>query len=143
MTHASWTYQAGAEFGFQDIHQLGVRSLAREEWTPARFRLGWFGESLTFPDAVADRLRGRPVYVTVDIDVLDPSAAPGTGCPEPGGVAFRELQHLLYVLGAFDVVAFDVVEVAPNLDSAEITAVAAAKLVREAILLFGARRERG
>ena len=75
--------------------------------------------------------------------MLDPSAAPGTGCPEPGGVAFRELQHLLYVLGAFDVVAFDVVEVAPNLDSAEITAVAAAKLVREAILLFGARRERG
>jgi agmatinase len=142
ITHASWTHQAGVEFGFENVYQLGVRSLAREEWDAARLWVAWHNESLDFPDTVGAQLRGRPVYLTVDIDVLDPGAAPGTGCPEPGGVTFRELQHLLYVLGAFDVVAFDVVEVAPSLDSAEITAVAAAKLVREAILLFGAGRER-
>ena len=142
ITHASWTHQAGVEFGFDNIYQLGVRSLAREEWDAARLRVAWHNEALTFPDTVAAQLRRRPVYLTIDIDVLDPAAAPGTGCPEPGGVTFRDLQHLLYVLGAFDVVAFDVVEVAPRLDPAEITAAAAAKLVREAILLFGGQRER-
>jgi agmatinase len=143
ITHASWTHQAGAEFGFENVFQLGVRTLAREEWDAARVRVGWHAESLDVPDSVAERLRGRPVYLTIDIDVLDPGVAPSTGCPEPGGATFRELLHLLYVLGAFDVVAFDVVEVAPNLDAAEITAAAAAKLVREGILLFGLRGGRG
>jgi len=139
ITHASWTHQAGVEFGFEDVFQFGVRSLAREEWEAARVQVACSTESLDIPDSVSERIRGHPVYLTIDIDVLDPAAAPGTGCPEPGGVAFRELQRLLYVLGAFDVVAFDVVEVAPNLDPAEITATAAAKLVREGILLFGSR----
>jgi hypothetical protein len=143
ITHASWTHQAGLELGFDDVFQFGVRSLARAEWDAARLRVGWCGDSLELPDRVAERLRDRPVYVTVDIDVLDPSAAPGTGSPEPGGATFAELVRLLYVLGAFDVVAFDVVEVAPNLDPSEITAAAAAKLVREGILLFGTRRRRG
>ncbi len=139
ITHASWTHQAGVEFGFEDVFQFGVRSLAREEWDAARVQVACSTESLDIPDSVSERIRGHPVYLTIDIDVLDPAAAPGTGCPEPGGVTFRELQRLLYVLGAFDVVAFDVVEVAPNLDAAEITATAAAKLVREGILLFGSR----
>jgi agmatinase len=143
ITHASWTHQAGVEFGFESIFQLGVRSLAREEWDAARLRVGWHNESLELPEALAAQLRDRPVYVTVDIDVLDPAFAPGTGCPEPGGATFRELLRLLYELGAFDVVAFDVVEVAPSLDASEITAAAAAKLVREAILLFGLRGRRG
>ena len=105
-------------------------------------RAGWSSESLDFPERIAERLRGRPVYLTLDIDVLDPAFAPGTGSPEPGGVSFRELQQRLYDLGGFDVVAFDVVEVAPNLDPSEVTAAAAAKLAREGILLFGGRRER-
>lgn len=142
ITHASWVHQAGVEFGFEDVVQLGIRSLAREEWEPARMRAGWSGESLELPERIVERLRGRPVYLTLDIDVLDPAFAPGTGSPEPGGVTFRELQQRLYDFGGFDVVAFDVVEVAPNLDPSEVTAAAAAKLVREGILLFGARRER-
>jgi agmatinase len=139
ITHASWTHQAGVEFGFENVFQFGVRSLAREEWDAAHVQVGCSTESLDIPDSVAERMRGCAVYLTIDIDVLDPAAAPGTGCPEPGGVTFRELQRLLYVLGAFDIVAFDVVEVAPNLDAAEITATAAAKLVREGILLFALR----
>jgi arginase family enzyme len=77
------------------------------------------------------------VYVSIDIDVLDPAHAPGTGCPEPGGVTFRELAGFLYSLGGLHVVGLDVMEVSPSLDPANITAAAAAKLVREAILLFG------
>jgi agmatinase len=79
----------------------------------------------------------RPVYVSIDIDVLDPAHAPGTGCPEPGGVTFRELAAFLHSLEGLNVVAIDVMEVSPGLDPANITAAAAAKLVREAVLLFG------
>jgi agmatinase len=90
--------------------------------------------------AIVDRVRARlgdsPVYVSVDIDVLDPAHAPGTGCPEPGGVTFKELVGFLYGLKDLRVVGLDVMEVSPNLDAANITAAAAAKLVRETILLF-------
>jgi agmatinase len=89
------------------------------------------------PSDVRERIGQRPLYVSIDIDVLDPSHAPGTGCPEPGGVTFRELAAFLYSLKGLRVVALDVMEVSPNLDAANITAAAGAKLVREAMLLFG------
>jgi len=136
ITHASWAHQAGLEIGFENVFQFGIRSLAREE-TAAAGRVGWTSPELVLPDEVAARLRGRPVYLTIDIDVLDPGVAPGTGSPEPGGATFRELAGFLYALAELRVVAFDLVEVAPNLDPSEVTSAAAAKLIREGILLFG------
>jgi agmatinase len=136
ITHATWLHQAGIEFGFENVFQFGIRSLAREESRAAR-RVAWTSGDLTMPDAVVALLRRRPIYLTIDIDVLDPAVAPGTGSPEPGGASFRELQAFLYAFEPLDVVAFDVVEVAPNLDPSEVTGVVAAKLVREGILLFG------
>src|SRR5207248_2589406 len=127
---------AGVEFGFESLFQFGIRSFARKEVEAAR-RVAWSSGELALPEEVAGQLRGRPLYLTIDIDVLDPSLAPGTGSPEPGGASFGEVAAFLYGLAGFDVVAVDVVEVAPNLDPSEITAAAAAKLVREAILLFG------
>ena len=137
LTHATWAYHAGAEFGFDSIVQLGLRSGAREEWPRTR-DTNWSARELELPDAVRARISDRPVYLTVDIDVLDPSAAPGTGCPEPGGATFAELEAFLHGLAGLRVVAMDVVEVAPALDPSEITAAAAAKIVRDAVLLFGA-----
>src|SRR5438270_635623 len=137
LTHATWAYHAGAEFGFDSIVQLGLRSGAREEWPRTR-DTNWSARELELPDAVRARISDRPVYLTVDIDVLDPSAAPGTGCPEPGGATFAELEAFLHGLAGLRVVAMDVVEVAPALDPSEITAAAAAKIVRDRVLLFGA-----
>jgi len=137
LTHATWAYHAGTEFGFDSIVQLGLRSGAREEWPRTR-DTAWSSTSLDLPDPVRERLSDRPVYLTVDIDVLDPSAAPGTGCPEPGGATYAELERFLHELSGLRVVAVDVVEVAPALDPSEITAAAAAKIVRDAVLLFGA-----
>ena len=76
------------------------------------------------------------MYISLDIDVLDPAHAPGTGNPEPGGPTFAELLDLLYAMHSLRVVGLDVVEVLPATDYGDITAIAAAKLVREAILLF-------
>jgi agmatinase len=137
LTHATWLHHLGREFGFEVIHQVGLRSGDRGEWQLARTRTAWSSTELSLPAVVREQIGGRPVYVSIDIDVLDPAHAPGTGCPEPGGVTFRELSEFLYSLEGLRVVALDVMEVAPDLDPANITAAAAAKLLREAILLYG------
>jgi agmatinase len=135
-SHATWLHRAGEEFGFDCIHQVGLRSGERAEWAFARDHNAWLSSALEAP---TELLRGRPVYLSIDIDVLDPAHAPGTGCPEPGGFTFRELAEFLYGLHGLDVRAVDVMEVAPQVDAANITAAAAAKLIREAILLFARR----
>jgi agmatinase len=137
LTHATWLHHVGLEFGFASIHQVGLRSGDRAEWQLARSRTAWSSTELILPHEVRGRIGRKPLYVSIDIDVLDPAHAPGTGCPEPGGVTFRELAEFLYSLDGLNVVALDVMEVAPQIDPANITAAAAAKLVREAILLFG------
>jgi agmatinase len=83
-----------------------------------------------------NRLGDRPVYVSVDIDVLDPSHAPGTGTPEAGGMTSRELLAVLRGLSELNVVSADVVEVAPAYDHAEITGIAAAHVAYELISVF-------
>jgi agmatinase len=72
----------------------------------------------------------------VDIDVLDPAHAPGTGTPEPGGLTTRELQELLRGLDGLQIAGADVVEVAPAYDHAEITALAAAQIAYELLALL-------
>lgn len=135
-THATWLHRVGETFGFDVIHQVGLRSGDREEWRLAREKTAWSSTELVLPDHVGAALQQKPLYVSIDIDVLDPAHAPGTGCPEPGGVTFRELADFLYSLRGLHVVGLDVMEVSPSTDTADITAVAAAKLIREAVLLF-------
>jgi agmatinase len=95
------------------------------------------------PTAVAERVLDRvadaPVYVSVDIDVLDPAHAPGTGTPEAGGLTSRELLALLRGLRPATVVGADVVEVSPAYDHAEITAIAAAHVLYELVTLMALR----
>lgn len=85
---------------------------------------------------IRDRVGSAPVYLSVDIDVLDPAHAPGTGTPEPGGLTSRELQFILRGLDGLDLAGADVVEVAPAYDHAELTALAAANVAYEYLGLF-------
>ncbi len=85
---------------------------------------------------IRDRVGDAPVYVSVDIDVLDPAAAPGTGTPEAGGLTSRELLGILRGMADLNIVAADVVEVAPAYDHAEITATAAAHVAYELISIL-------
>ncbi|TQK30511.1 agmatinase [Arthrobacter sp. SLBN-53] len=91
-------------------------------------------------DGVIERIRERvgehPVYVSIDIDVLDPAFAPGTGTPEIGGMTSRELVAILRAMRGLQIVGADVVEVAPAYDSADVTAVAAANIGYELITLM-------
>jgi agmatinase len=87
---------------------------------------------------LTERVGDRPVYVSVDIDVLDPAHAPGTGTPEAGGLTSRELLAVVRRLADTHVVGADVVEVAPAYDHAEITAVAASHVTYELVSMFAA-----
>ncbi|WP_324715977.1 agmatinase [Carboxydochorda subterranea] len=130
---------------------MGVRSGIREEW--AMFEeirshlareLSWRPEDPVARQAraVAEWLKGRPFYLTIDIDVADPAAAPGTGTPEPGGPSAAELLEAVRALAGAGPVAVDVVEVCPSKDPSDITALLAAKIVRE-VLLAAAFHVRG
>jgi agmatinase len=87
-------------------------------------------------DRIRERVGDRPVYVSVDIDVLDPAHAPGTGTPEPGGLTTRELQLILRGLDGLTLAGADIVEVAPAYDHAELTALAAANVGYEILALL-------
>ncbi len=113
----------------------GLRSGARHEWDDAPKVLAQHARNVDVSVALKE-LAGRPVYVTIDIDVIDPSEAPGTGNPEPGGTSFNELLVAVELLSDLNVVGLDVVEVSPPLDPSGITQAAAAVLIREAILRF-------
>jgi agmatinase len=85
----------------------------------------------------------RPVYVTFDVDGIDPAYAPGTGTPVPGGISSREALALLRGLAGSNLVGMDVVEVCPSLDHADVTCHLAAHLVYEGLALAAVRRRRG
>jgi agmatinase len=132
LSRATWIRYTGLELA--QVAQVGVRSSGAEVARGPLQHLASFSEQLAVPDG---SVRERPVYLSIDIDVLDPSAAPGVLCPEPGGASFAELLAFVHDLRELQVVGADVVEIAPDVDSSGITALAAAKLLRELILLFG------
>jgi len=91
-------------------------------------------------ERIAARVGDRPVYVSVDIDVLDPAHAPGTGTPEAGGLTSRELLATLRSFGPLNLVGADIVEVAPAYDHAQITGIAAAHVAYELLSALAARQ---
>ena len=135
--------------GLIDPHrmiQIGIRSpVAREtyDWTRAQGVTIVTAQEVheSTPAAVAARIRAvvgdAPVYLSFDIDVLDPAFAPGTGTPEIGGLASWQAQAILRRLSGLAFVGMDVVEVAPAYDTAEITALAGATMVWEYLCLLG------
>lgn len=123
--------------GPDSLLQVGIRSGTRAEFAELRT-----SGRLVEPTAQAlgralGRFAGRPLYVSVDLDVFDPSVVSGTGTPEPGGIDWREFAALLGVFSDSLVVATDIVELAPSLDPSGASAVVAAKVVRELALLMG------
>ena len=120
-----------------DLLQLAIRSGTRTEF----HELHSSGRRMDDVQALREVMApwtGRPVYLTVDLDWFDPAVLPGTGTPEPGGFLWRDFAAVVDVLRGHRVVAADVVELAPQLDSSGVSSVLAAKVTRSLILLLGA-----
>jgi agmatinase len=114
--------------------QIAIRSGTREEFLELRR-----GDRLVTIGRMAAALlphRGRPLYLTVDLDWFDPAVMPGTGTPEPGGFHWSDFAVLMEELRHHRLVGADVVELAPHLDPSGVSAVLAAKVVRSLLLLL-------
>ena len=136
-SHATVMRKIAEMLGPKRVYQFGIRSGIQEEFIFAREYTHLVIEEVLEPlKMVLPELKGYPVYVTLDIDVVDPAFAPGTGTQEAGGVTSREIVKAIHALGELNVVGFDLVEVSPFMDSSERTALLAAKIIREAILSF-------
>lgn len=121
----------------RNLYQFGIRSGTKEEYQFAREHCHLYPHEVLAPlKKLVPSLSGKPVYITIDIDVHDPAFAPGTGTPEPGGISSREMIEAIQAMAGLNVVGFDVVEVAPNLDETDRTVVLGALLIREALLAF-------
>ena len=121
----------------QQLFQLSIRSGTRVEFEELRGSGRLMADVQTLAAALQP-LQGRPLYLTVDLDWFDPAVLPGTGTPEPGGYLWADFAALVNVLRQHQLVAADVVELAPHLDPSGVSSVLAAKVTRSLLLLLGA-----
>jgi agmatinase len=139
LSHATVLRRCVEQISPERYVQVGIRSGTPEEWA-------WMREHNTllpsheaaFKASLAEarrRLANRPVYLTIDLDVLDPSILPGTGTPEPGGLTYDQLQRWLLGLRGLNLASADVVELSPAYDPSGVSSVVAAKVVRDVLLL--------
>jgi len=136
LSHATVMRRA-AEFISPDrIHRFGVRAGTREELVGSGVSLpiGFVGGLRDVESVLKAIPEKAPLYLTLDLDVFDPSLMPGVGNPEPDGLSYREFLALVRTLIWRDIVGFDVVELAPQYDPSGVSAIVAASTVRELML---------
>jgi agmatinase len=140
LSHATIIGRAADRIGYEHLFQFGIRSGSVEEWALAQehrtirpFAVDTIREVLT-------KLGDRPIYLTLDMDVLDPSLYPGTGTPEPGGITWDLLIAGLKEFQGRRLVGMDCLELAPHYDPTGVSAITMAKTLREMILLAAQRK---
>ena len=131
LSHASVMRRIGEIVGFENIKQIGIRSGLKEE-----FDLMKKYNTLVKNFSELDVFRNKKVFLTIDVDVLDPSVLPGTGTPEPDGLLYRELAEWIEFLKDFDIVGADIVELAPDYDSSEVSTAIVSKIVRDVLMIL-------
>lgn len=131
MSHSAVIRHAVKIVGTQNLKQIGIRSGVKEEWEFMRKNNTLIHE---FPEL--DVFKDKKLFVTVDLDVLDPSIISGTGTPEAGGFTFNELIDWFEYLKNFDIIGADVVELAPDYDASGVSTAVASKVIRELLMVM-------
>ncbi len=135
-SHATVMHHCVDKISPQCFFQIGIRSGTRREFQYIeKYDWLYFCQETSLREMV-QKIGEKPVYLTIDVDVFDPSFVPGTGTPEPGGLNWEDYERFLSLTAELDVKAFDVVEVSPPYDPSGISAVFAARIIRETILNF-------
>jgi agmatinase len=137
VNHATVMNLIAGGLGADRLVQLGIRAGTREEFS-------WMYEHGTLMQwdrgrqkELRKRIADAPVYLSLDLDVLDPACLPGTGNPESGGWFYEDMERLFRILDRENLVAADVVELNPDLDPSGASTITAAKIVRELLLILG------
>lgn len=131
LSHSAVMRHCGKIVGFENIKQIGIRSGMKDE-----FELMKKYNTLAKKYEDLEPLRGKNIFVTVDLDVLDTSIMPGTGTPEVGGMNFNELLGWFKYIKDFNIIGADVVELAPDYDASGVSTAVASKVIREVLMLF-------
>lgn len=131
MSHSAVIRHSSKIVGAENLRQIGIRSGMKEE-----FEFMKKHNTLVRKFSDLDALKGKPIFVTVDLDVLDTSIMPGTGTPESGGLTFNELVEWFKYLKDFNIVGADVVELAPDYDASGASTAVATKVIRELLMIM-------
>jgi agmatinase len=135
LSHACVLRRCHELVGDGHIFQFGIRSGERDEFRFADEHTEMHRFNFDGLEETVEKLKGKKVYLTVDLDVLDPSVFPGTGTPEAGGVSFDELRRALtLVCSSLDIVGCDVNELSPVYDQSGVSTAVACKIIREMLL---------
>jgi len=140
LSHATVLKRIWDVLGDDRIFQFGIRSGTKEEFDFARVHQHTYIEPLRINTVgqILEKLSGKKVYVTIDLDVLDPSIMSGTGTPEAGGITYRELEEFFLLLKNANVkiVGADIVELSPGHDPSGVSTATACKVLREMALIL-------
>jgi agmatinase len=136
LSHSTVMRKVADHLGEGRLFQIGIRSGIEEEFKLARKMKSIVSLDPGSLSSMIKRLRDQPVYITLDLDVIDPSLLPGVGTPEPGGLTFQELISLFKDLQNLHVIGFDMVELTPDYDPTQISSLTASVILREMILTF-------
>ncbi len=131
MSHSAVIRHVSKIVGAENIKQIGIRSGMKEEWEFMKKH-----NTLISNYSELDVFKDKKIFVTVDLDVLDPSVMPGTGTPESGGMQFNELIGWFEYLKDFDIIGADVVELAPDYDASGVSTAVATKVIRELLMVM-------
>lgn len=134
LSHASVIKRCWEIIGDGKIYQFGIRSGDREEFIWAKDHVTMQKFNFEHLDKAVEACKDKPVYLTLDLDILDPSVFPGTGTPEAGGVTYMELTKALSQVLQLNIVALDMNELSPVYDLSGASTALACKLLREILL---------
>jgi agmatinase len=134
LSHATVLHRVWDIVGDGRIFQFGIRSGERAEFTWGKEHVCTHKFDFEGLGQVIEQLKGKPVYFTLDLDVLDPSVFPGTGTPEAGGVSFIQLLEAILKVGELNIVGCDINELSPLLDASGASTAVALKVLRELLL---------
>lgn len=130
LSHSTVIKKVADLIGFENISQIGIRSGESYEFELMRKHNTLIKSVDEFKEVIS-QVKNRPIFITLDLDVLDPSILPGTGTPEVGGFSFGDLMSYFKVLTNSNIVGMDMLELSPFLDTSANSTVAAAKVARE------------
>ena len=131
LTHSGVMYRIAELIGYDNIAQIGLRSGEKEEFDIVKKY-----QTLKTKKEELDKFKNKNIFLTIDLDVLDPSLMSGVGTPEAGGLTYKELMDWLLYLKDFNIIGADIMELAPDIDITKTSSATCCKLIREVLMLL-------